>query len=95
VSGYYLCKWIREIWKEFPIIFLAVKYDSKDIIQGFQAGADDYLVKPFDLDVLYARICANLRRTGNIAKNYVTCGEISIDKKRIKVFKSSEEIVLS
>jgi DNA-binding response OmpR family regulator len=94
-SGYNLCKWIRETWKELPIIFLTVKGDSKDIVQGFQGGADDYLIKPFDLEVLFARICAILRRTGNIAENYVTCGEISIDKTKLKVFISNEEIVLS
>lgn len=94
-SGYHLCKWIRGTWKEMPIIFLTVKDDSKDIVQGFQGGADDYLIKPFDLEVLYARICAILRRTGNIAENHVTCGEISIDKNKLKVFLSKEEIVLS
>ncbi|SHO43853.1 response regulator transcription factor [Anaerocolumna xylanovorans] len=94
-SGYNLCKWIRETWNELPIIFLTVKGDSKDIVQGFQGGADDYLIKPFDLEVLYARICAILRRAGNIAENYVTCGEISIDKIKLKVFISDEEIALS
>ncbi|MFT4145469.1 MAG: response regulator transcription factor [Mobilitalea sp.] len=67
-SGHYLCKWVRDNWRELPIIFLTVKSDSKDIVLGFQGGTDDYLVKPFDLEVLTARISAILRRTGNIAK---------------------------
>ncbi|MDK2808723.1 MAG: hypothetical protein PWP24_1460 [Clostridiales bacterium] len=94
-SGYHLCKWIRETWKELPIIFLTVKGDSKDIILGLQAGADDYLVKPFDLDVLYARISAVLRRTGNLAEKFLTCGEITIDKTKHIVYQSKEEVVLS
>lgn len=94
-SGYQLCKWIRETGKELPIIFLTVKDDSKDIVLGFQAGADDYLIKPFELEVLHARICAILRRTGNTAENYVTCREISIDKMKCKVLISNEELVLS
>ena len=94
-SGYHLCQRIRRTWKELPVIFLTVKGDSRDIVQGFQGGADDYLIKPFDLDVLYARIGAILRRTGNIAENYVTCGNISIDKIKLKVFAGNEEIVLS
>lgn len=77
------------------IIFLTVKGDSKDIVLGFQGGADDYLVKPFDLEVLSARICAILRRTGNIVQNFATCGEISIDKNKSKVFYAKEEVVLS
>ena len=51
--GDYLCKWIRGTWKELPIIFLTVRGDSCDIVSGFQNGADDYVVKPFELEVLY------------------------------------------
>ncbi len=94
-SGYNLCKWIRETKKDLPIIFLTVKGDSKDIIQGFQGGADDYIIKPFDLEILYARICAILKRTGNMAENYETCGDIFIDKIKLKVYRSNEEMILS
>ncbi len=94
-SGQQLCKWVRDNWRELPIIFLTVKSDSKDIVMGFQGGADDYLVKPFDLEVLSARISAILRRTGNIAKNYLTCGDIIIDLVKLQVFISKQEIILS
>jgi DNA-binding response OmpR family regulator len=94
-NGVHLCKWIRETWSEMPIIFLTVKGDSKDVVQGFQAGADDYLVKPFALEVLYARIDAILRRAGKRIENLITCGDISIDKIKLKVFLMQEEIVLS
>jgi DNA-binding response OmpR family regulator len=94
-NGVHLCKWIRETWSEVPIIFLTVKGDSKDVVQGFQAGADDYLVKPFALEVLYARIDAILRRAGKRIENLITCGDISIDKIKLKVFLMQEEIVLS
>jgi DNA-binding response OmpR family regulator len=94
-SGRHLCKWIRDNWRELPIIFLTVKSDSKDIVLGFQGGADDYLVKPFDLEVLSARISAILRRTGNIAKKYLNCGEITIDLEKLQVFILNEEIILS
>ena len=46
-----LCQWIRGRWKELPIIFLTVRDDSQDIVSGFQNGADDYVVKPFELSV--------------------------------------------
>ena len=61
--GDYLCKWIRGTWKELPIIFLTVRGDSCDIVSGFQNGADDYVVKPFEMKELIARINAVLRRT--------------------------------
>lgn len=43
-----LCRWIRSRWKELPLIFLTVRGDSRDIVSGFENGADDYVVKPFD-----------------------------------------------
>lgn len=94
-SGDMLCRWIRSNWKELPIIFLTVRSDSYDIVSGFQNGADDYVVKPFELEVLYSRILALLRRTGDVSKQYLFCGEISIDRNRMMVFNNLEEVSLS
>ena len=94
-SGDKLCQWIREKWEDLPVIFLTVKGDTRDIIQGFQIGADDYIAKPFDLEVLYSRICALLRRSGNIQEDYLVCGSISIDKNKLQVFVDMNEIKLS
>lgn len=90
-----LCQWIRSTWKELPIIFLTVRGDSRDIVAGFQSGADDYVVKPFALEVLYSRIQALLRRTGNVASQYLSCDGIMIDLNRRLVFCQSEEVNLS
>lgn len=93
--GDYLCKWIRGTWKELPIIFLTVRGDSCDIVSGFQNGADDYVVKPFELEVLYSRILALLRRTRNAAGQYISCDGIIIDQNRRTVTFRLEEINLS
>ena len=90
-----LCQWIRRNWKELPIIFLTVRGDSTDIVSGFRNGADDYVVKPFALEVLYSRILALLRRTGNVAEQYLSCDGIMIDQNRHTVSCHSEEIALS
>ncbi len=90
-----LCQWIRSRWRELPIIFLTVRGDSHDIISGFQNGADDYVVKPFALNVLYSRIQAVLRRTGNVAGQYLSCDGIMIDLNRRTVSCGHEEIELS
>ncbi len=90
-----LCRWARSNWKELPIIFLTVRGDSHDIVSGFQNGADDYVVKPFELSVLYSRIQAVLRRTGNVAAQYLSCGGIMVDQNRRTVTCQSEEIALS
>ncbi len=90
-----LCQWIRRNWKELPIIFLTVRGDSAEIVCGFQSGADDYVVKPFTLEVLYARILALLRRTKTAAGQYLSCDGIVIDQKRCTVTYACEEIRLS
>ncbi len=94
-AGDALCRWIRNRWKELPVIFLTVRGDTQDIVDGFQAGADDYVVKPFELEVLYSRIQALLRRSGNKEETYLSCNGIVIDRKRQVVTYRSEEIALS
>lgn len=94
-AGDALCRWIRNNWKELPVIFLTVRGDTQDIVDGFRAGADDYVVKPFELEVLYSRIQALLRRSGNKEETYLSCNGIVIDRKRQVVTCHSEEITLS
>lgn len=90
-----LCRWIRGTWKELPIIFLTVRGDSADIVSGFGSGADDYVVKPFALEVLYSRVQALLRRSGNVSGQYLSCGGITMDLNRMLVTCGSEEVSLS
>lgn len=90
-----LCQWIRRNWRELPVIFITVRGDSNDIVSGFQSGADDYVVKPFELEVLYSRILALLRRSGNVAERYLSCDGIRIDQNRQTVSYHSEEINVS
>lgn len=61
MDGLILCQKIRELIT-CPILFLTARVESADKIVGFQAGADDYIIKPFDLDELGARVAAHLRR---------------------------------
>lgn len=94
-NGKELCGWIRSKWKDLPVIFLTVRDESRDIISGFQNGADDYVVKPFELDVLLLRIQALLRRTGDVSGQYLSCGTLSLDQNRRIVLCGREEIPLS
>lgn len=94
-EGNNFCRWIRSKWNKLPIIFLTVRDDAYDIISGFEEGADDYITKPFELEVLYYHIHALLRRAGNVQNQYLSCGSISIDKNRIAVFYGEEEITVS
>lgn len=94
-QGDSLCRWIRSIWEDLPIIFLTVRGDSHDIVSGFRNGADDYVVKPFELEVLHFRIRALLRRSGNIKESRIFCDHLSLDKEKLMVFYDQEEIILS
>jgi two-component system OmpR family response regulator len=64
VDGFTLAKYIREIDKNTPILFLTAKTMKEDKLQGFEVGADDYLTKPFSMEELLARINAIMRRVG-------------------------------
>lgn len=67
-DGYYWCQKIREISK-VPIIFISSRNTNMDMIMAMNMGADDFVTKPFDLDVLVAKINALLRRSYNYAEN--------------------------
>lgn len=94
-QGRELCRWIRERQPELPIVFLTVRGDSRDMVLGFQSGADDYVVKPFELAVLYSRILALLRRAGNQKETKLFCGDLALDKEKLAVFCRREEIAVS
>lgn len=64
VDGFAVAQFIREQDKEIPIIFLTAKSMKEDRIKGFKLGADDYMVKPFNIEELILRIQVFLKRTG-------------------------------
>lgn len=94
-QGDALCKWIRARWRKLPVIFLTVRSDPADIVSGFHSGADDYVEKPFDLAVLYSRIQAVLRRSGQNKESRLYCDRICLDRERLSVFWEQEAVALS
>jgi two-component system, OmpR family, KDP operon response regulator KdpE len=83
-SGLEVCQRIRA-QTATPIIVLSVKGSEADIVTILDAGADDYLVKPFRLVELLARMRAVLRRGQQVRGSRVTCGELQIDTETHKV----------
>lgn len=71
-DGFTLAKEVRKKDKKIPILFLTARSLSDDILKGFQIGADDYITKPFNMEVLLMRINAVLRRAGGGAKTGIT-----------------------
>lgn len=96
IDGLTLCQKIRELIT-CPILFLTARIESADKIMGFQAGADDYIIKPFDLDELGARVAAHLRREQR-HRNKATIrffGELAIDYSARTVTVAGESVALS
>ncbi|MBE5878300.1 MAG: response regulator transcription factor [Lachnospiraceae bacterium] len=94
-QGDNLCGWIRTRWEDLPIIFLTVRSDTQNIISGFQRGADDYVCKPFSLEILHSRMLAVLRRSNKREEHKLYCDDIILDKDRLAVFYHQEEVILS
>jgi DNA-binding response OmpR family regulator len=68
-DGYTLAKEIREKNKDVPLIFLTAKSMKEDVLKGYKVGADDYLNKPFDSDVLLMKVKAIIQRKATENKN--------------------------
>ncbi len=79
LDGMSLCRKIRNAGLQMPILLLTAKQTSDDKVMGLDVGADDYLVKPFDLKELAARIRALLRRGGSILAPLLEWGDLYLD----------------
>lgn len=96
VDGFEVCRQIRENGLETPILMLTARDAVHDRITGLDAGADDYLVKPFAFGEFLARIRALLRRKDkNFADTVITFGDLRIDPKSQTVFRGKTEISLT
>jgi two-component system response regulator PhoP len=86
-SGTELIEKLRSDGKSFPILILTARDHWEDKVRGLNAGADDYVVKPFNLDELSARINALLRRAAGQARAVITRGPVALDtlSKEVKV----------
>ncbi|MCL2280903.1 response regulator transcription factor [Candidatus Saccharibacteria bacterium] len=78
-SGVDICQEIRKAQIKTPILFLTAKSQIRDRVTGLDAGADDYLIKPFSFEELMARVRALLRRPSDISGNVLRIGNLSLD----------------
>ena len=92
VDGIEVCKLIREK-SMVPIVMLTAKDDTHDVVLGLEAGADDYIVKPFKQQELVARINTRLRRVTKVGT--LEIGDLVIDQMEHKVLKSGREVPLT
>jgi len=96
-NGIDVCKGIRAIDKKTPIIMLTAFSEIEDKLSSFENGADDYLVKPFHFEELFARISSLLRRKEipQQTEQKLIIEDLEIQEEEMKVFRSGEEIKLT
>lgn len=92
ISGYDLLEYIRPTGT--PIIIISAMGQVQDRIRGLRMGADDYLVKPFQVGELVARVESVLRRTGR-AERILRLGDVSVDLEAHRVEKAGQDVVLT
>ena len=95
LDGIEVCRQIRAFSQKVPIVMLTAKGDTHDVVLGLEAGAADYMVKPFKPSELVARIRTRLRRTsGELASN-LTLSDIAIDVLEHTITRGGKEIPLT
>ena len=98
VDGVTVCRRLRSAQPELAILILSARDQELDIVAGLDAGADDYLVKPFRLSELLARVRAHLRRTddrrGGDADSVVEAGAIRLDRAAHRAWRADRELTL-
>lgn len=93
-SGLDLCSEIKN-QIDFPVVFFTANDTEEDMIRGFESGCDDYISKPFSIEVLKFKINAILKRSDIKAKKLFVYKDLKIDFDSKKVYKRNEEIKLS
>ena len=95
LSGIELCKKLRELKKETPVLMLTAKSEVDDKVEGLNSGADDYLTKPFVFAELKARINALLRRSYHQVTNNLTIDDLEVDPLKHIVKRNGKMIKLT
>ena len=95
LDGIEVCKLIRAE-SMVPIVMLSAKGDTQDVVKGLEAGADDYMVKPFrHPSELIARIRTRLRRTNADVSGLLTIGDLAIDVQAHQITRAGKQIALT
>jgi DNA-binding response OmpR family regulator len=95
MSGYEIGKAIRAIDRSVPVIFLTARSETKDVLEGFKSGGNDYLKKPFSLEELMVRINNLLSMAGRTTPGQYKIGGLSFDPVRMVIQHEDQSVSLS
>ena len=94
IDGVKVCELIREK-SMVPIVMLTAKGETQDVVAGLEAGADDYMVKPFNAQELAARLKVRLRRSGAVSGGGLRIGNVEIDQVSHTILRNGQSIPLT
>ncbi|MEB3885798.1 response regulator transcription factor [Lyngbya sp. CCY1209] len=95
LSGIEICRRLRDSYNRIPIILLTAKDEVSDRVSGLDAGADDYIIKPFSLEEFLARVRANIRRTQEPDPDVLKFDDLSLNRSTREVFRGNRAIELT
>lgn len=95
MDGFELLKEIRARGINVPVLFLTARDSVEDRVRGLDSGASDYLLKPFSMEELLARVRALTRRSFNVASSSLKAGDLELDLGSMRVFRGGKEIDLT
>jgi two-component system OmpR family response regulator len=95
LSGVEVCRRLRQTGTQTPIILLTAKDEVKDRVEGLDAGADDYVVKPFSIEELLARVRAHLRRNEPQDADMLVFDNLTLNRKTRQITRGQREIELT
>ncbi len=95
LDGFEVCRRIRNDGSQVPVLFLTARDAIDDKVRGLTLGGDDYLVKPFSLEELVARVEALLRRSGQDPGSVLRCGDLVMDDDAHRVMRGGNVVDLS
>ena len=95
LTGVELCRRLRATGSKIPVILLTARDEVEDRVAGLDAGADDYVVKPFSIEELLARIRSHLRRTQTTDEDLLQFEDLSLNQRTREVFRGQRSIDLT
>jgi DNA-binding response OmpR family regulator len=95
MTGVEICRRLRATGNKAPVILLTAKEDVGDRVAGLDAGADDYVIKPFKIEELLARVRAHLRRTQEENPDLLQFADLSLNRRTREVFREGRAIELT
>jgi DNA-binding response OmpR family regulator len=95
LHGLEVCRRLRAAGNDSPILILTASGTKPDVVRGLDAGADDYLVKPFDMEELLARVRTLVRRRGTVCSPLLSAADVTLDSNTHEVRRSGVPVHLA